>query len=103
MKKFTLRQETFEFNPTKYESAQDAFFDYDDHNDKIIGFFDTIEEAREKLKEIRVMTYRYSYKVAQATVAFIEEGEYEYDDEGELCFIEGSDIWDFTFEKTPNN
>lgn len=100
MTKFTVHTETFEFNATKYSNAEEAYWACDDHDGKIVGMFDTIDEARAELDKIKVSTYRFSYKVAQATVAWIEESEYE-DDDGELCFLGGADVWDFKFEETP--
>ena len=100
MIKFTVHTETFEFNPTKFSNAEEAYWAYEDHNDNTIGMFDTLDKARTELAKIKVITYRFSYKVAQATAAWIEESEYEEDD-GELCFLGGANVWDFKFEETP--
>lgn len=101
MNKYTVNVETFEFDPTRYATAEEAYMAYDDHNDKEVGIFDTIEEARKELEKISVSTYRFSYKVARATAAWIEEGEY-CEEDGKLCFLGGVDVWNFKFEETPN-
>lgn len=98
MIKYAVHTEHFEFNPTKYKTAEDAFFTYDDHWDKQLGIFDTLEEARAFLKTISVSSHRYSYTLADATVAFIMEADYDLNDDGEWEFIEGADYWDFKCE-----
>lgn len=100
-KKYTIHTETFEFNPTKHRNAKEAHDAYDDHNDKIVGAYDTIDAAREAIAEIRVDTHRFSYRCAQATVAWIAETVYNVGDDGELEIDCSYDEWDFKFEETP--
>lgn len=100
MIKYVVKTEKFEFNPAKFKSASEAFFAYDDHNCKEICLFDTLEEARRLLDTINVQTIRYGYRLASADVAFIECGDWEYDeDENKWIFISGCDIWDFKYEE----
>lgn len=99
--KYTIHTETFEFNPTKHHNAEEAHSAFDDHNDKIVGVYDTLDEARKALSSIRVETYRLSYKCAQATVAWIAESVYNIDDDGELDYDVSRDEWDFKCEETP--
>ncbi|MBQ7846864.1 MAG: hypothetical protein IJ344_01135 [Clostridia bacterium] len=103
MIKYTVNTETFEFNPTKHATAELAFHAYDDHSNKIVATLDTIEKARKALDSIKVSTYRFGYKVAQATVAYIEEAEFDLDEDGELEYVQGGDILDFKFEALPND
>lgn len=99
--KYTIHTETFEFNPTKYHDAEEAHNAYDDHDDEIVGIYDTLDEARKALSEICVKTYRFSYRCAQATVAWIAESVYNVDDNGELEYDVSRDEWDFRYEETP--
>lgn len=93
MIRYAVMTETFEFNPTKHKTAEDAFFAYDDHNSKTIALFDSLDEARAELAKHTPKTYRFEYKLAQASVVYIEEADFDGDE-----FIEGSNIYDFTFE-----
>jgi hypothetical protein len=95
MIKYAVKTERFEFNPTKYRTAEAAFIDLDDHSDETIGLFDAVEEARAALALVDVNTSRHSYKLAVATVAYIEVADYELNEDGEWEFIEGRDIDDF--------
>ena len=102
MKKFTVRTETIQFNVKKFSNAEEAYFAEDDHDDKTIAMCDTLEEARAILTGIKVSTHQYvSSDIAIATVAFIEEAEWEQDEDGEWEFIDGSDICDFTYLELP--
>lgn len=98
MKKFAIHTETFEFNPAKYATAQDAYWAGDDHCDKVVAICDSLEEAKAVLAKQAVSTHHYSHKLATATVAFIEESDYEQDDDGEWEFISGMDVWEFKCE-----
>ena len=98
MKKFVVRTETFEFNPTKYATVQDAYWAGDDHLDEVVALCDTIEEARAILAKQPVATHHYSRKLAAATIAFIESSEWEQDDDGQWEFVDGMDIWEFKCE-----
>lgn len=105
MTKFAVHKESFQFNTRKYKTAEDAYYAYDDHNDEVVGLFDTIEEARECLADIRVDSgiYLGSHN-AWANVAWIEESDWDYDEDlGEWEFVMGSDIWDFKYEPLPTD
>ena len=101
MEKFAVLTEGFEFNPTKYRSPIDAFNEYDDHNSKTIGIFDTMDEALSALEKIPVSTYRYNYRCARAEIAFIEIADFELNDDGEWEFVMGSDYDEFRYEDLP--
>lgn len=96
--KYAICTESFEFNPTKYSTPEEAYWAYDDHNDKRIALFDTLEEARQALNDIRVETASYSYKLSRATIAYIEEAEFDQDEDGEWEFVDGSNYYDFKYE-----
>ena len=94
MKKFRVNTETFEYRADKYRTAEEAFFDLNDHDDKTVGIFDTLDEARKCLANINVSTTIFNNgKLAIATIAYLEEADFELDD-GEWEFISGSDYWD---------
>ena len=99
--KYTIHTETFEFDPTKYHNAKEAHYAYDDHGDKIVGIYDTLDEARKVLAGLRVETYRFNYRCAQATVAWIAESVYNVGDDGELEYDASRDEWDFRCKETP--
>lgn len=99
--KYTIYTETFEFDPTKYHDAEEAHVAYDDHYSKIVGTYDTLDEARKELSKIRVETYRFSYRCAQATVAWIEESVYNVGDDGESEYDAYYAEWDFKYKETP--
>jgi hypothetical protein len=101
MIKYSVNTTSFEFNPTKCDGIEDAFFKFEgDANAKPIAICDTLEEAREILSQLKVSTHRYSYKLAYAEMAYIEEADFEYDEELESWeFISGSNYWDITGEE----
>lgn len=99
--KYTIHTETFEFDPTKYPTAKEAHYAYDDHNDKIKGIYDTLDEAREVLSEMYVETFRFGYRCAQATVAWIAESIYNVCDDGELDYDVSLDEYDLKYAETP--
>lgn len=98
MKKFAVHTETFEFDPTKHATAQDAYWASDDHNDEVVAICGSLEEAKVVLAEQAVATHHYSRKLAASTVAFIGESEYELDENGEWEFISGMDVCEFKYE-----
>lgn len=99
--KYTIHTETFEFNPTKHESAKEAHYAYDDHDDEIVGIYDTLDEARKDISQMSVETYRFSYRCAQATVAWIAKTVYNVYDDGELEYDCSYNEWDFKYKETP--
>lgn len=99
---YAVKKETFEFNPRKYPSIEDAWNAYNDHDDVCIGIFETLEEAREVLAKVEVETVRFSYSLARGDIAYIEEATFDNED-GEWEFVAGSDFWDFKFEELPND
>ena len=102
MIKYELNTETFEYNPTKFPTAQDAYFGIDfDHYNKRLGIYDTLEDARKALTECIPETVVFSWKLRRATVFFITESDFELNDDGEWELIAGADIWDFTEEIVP--
>ena len=104
MIKYAVNTAIYEFNPNKCDSVNDAFFKFDGSQEaKMIALFDTIEAARELLATIKVSTIRFSRKLARASVAYIEEADFDYDEDlDEWEFISGSDIWDFSCEELEN-
>jgi hypothetical protein len=100
MIKYAVLTTTFEFDPKKYESVEAAVLDYGVENSKYDAFFDTIEEAREHLHNIKVRTDIFSYRLARARAALIEEAEFDYDEDTENWeFIAGSTYWDIACEE----
>ena len=99
MTKYTVCTEYFQFDPSKkgQKTPEEAYFTFEDHNDKIVAMCDTLEEARSILATIKVSSHRFNHSHAEATVAYIFEGEYEYED-GEWIFLGGGNIYDFKFE-----
>ena len=97
---FSVEIETIEFDPTKHTTVRSAFDEalYKDTDAKTVGLFETIEEARAKLAEIKVSTRKYSEKLACAEVAYIAEATYELQDV-EWEFIEGTNFWDLKCEE----
>ena len=101
MKKFTVYTAAFEFNPSKTPNIEEAFwkrFGYE--NADKVALCDTIEEARAILEKINVHTRVYSSKLACAWIAYIEEGEYEWnEDDSRWEWFDGSDVWIFRVEE----
>jgi hypothetical protein len=100
--KFTVHTESFEFNPRHHKSILDAFLALTDTEDKLLGMYDTLAEARDALAAVKVDTRRYSYNLAHAVVAYIYSSEYEQDEDGEWEFISGSDMPEFKAEELPS-
>lgn len=106
MKKFVINTDNFQFNPTKHrrESVEQIYLGRSETDYKEREMFDTLEEARERLEAYRVASSRVAYSLAEANVAFITEGEYEFDEDLERWeFIEGGDIWDFKARELPRD
>lgn len=102
MIKYAVMTDRFEFNPAKCKDIEKAYINLDDRNNKTVGIYDTIEEARKELANIKVETRQYSYKLAAATVAFIEEGDYWFNDiHEEIQLVSGCSIYDFKGEELP--
>ena len=106
MKKYAVMTTTFEACAKGIKSISDAVIEFGTENAKLIALCDTIEEAREKLTKFSPRTYaqRTVYSFYQIEAAYIEEAEYEYDEDTETWeFIEGSDIWDVSCEELPED
>lgn len=106
MKKFVICTDHFQFNPTKHrrETIEQIYLDLDDLDYKEHEMFDTLEEARECLEAYRVTSHRVAYSLADADVAFISEGDYEFDEYlNRWEFMEGGDIWDFKARELPRD
>lgn len=103
--KYAVITARFCFNPAKCKSIEEAFKKFDgDENGEQVALFDTIEEAREYLSSIEVTTHKYSWNLAEAYVAFINEAEYDYDkDLQEWQFIGGGNYWDLKAEELQDN
>lgn len=101
MTKYAVNKGTFQFNPSKYKTVEEAFFDNDFHNDETISVCDTMEEALEILATAKIEYHAFSYSHATATYAYIEEADYDLNDDGEWEFVMGSDIWHFRCEEIP--
>jgi hypothetical protein len=100
MTKFRVNTETFEYCTDKYSTPEEAYFDSDNHNDKTVAIFDTLDEAREYLVNVKVSTDIFNNgKSALAAIAYIEEADFELNDDSEWEFISGSDYWDFKCER----
>ena len=93
--KYAVMTESFEYNPAKH-SIEEAFDSSYDHWDTLIARFDTLEEAREELAKHTPDTVRFSWKLARATVYFIEEEEGEVNEDGEWEHFCSCSRYDFT-------
>ena len=94
MTKYVIYTESFEFDPRKHQTAEEAWEHMDDHFDKVIALCDDLEQARAILAEQRTSVHHYSHKLAGAEIAYLAEEEWEQDEDGEWEFINGSDIWE---------
>lgn len=101
MIKYAVYTESYEFNPRKYPTPEDAWIAYDDHYNKKVELCDTLEDARKVLQGIKVTTHSYSYDCAYAEVAYIEEADWDLED-GEWEFVSGSNVYDFKFKPLEN-
>lgn len=106
MKKFVICTDHFQFNPTKHrrETIEQIYLGRDDLDYKEHEMFDTLDEARECLESYTVTSRRPATSFAEADVAFISEGDYEFDEDlNRWEFIEGGDIWDFKARDLPRD
>lgn len=71
----------------RFKIKQDITFDYDSVGSENVASFDTLEEAREALKEYKSTVYQYPH-LFLVTEYVIEE--YEYDEDGDS---EYKDTW----------
>lgn len=78
---YAVRKETFQFNPTKYATAEEAWYDLDDSNVKIEKLFPTFDEALTFFANCHASIHQYSYSLAEATVYMITECDWYFDDE----------------------
>ena len=101
MKKFAVCTSVFEFNPRKTPNIEEAFWErHGDESADKVALYDTIEEARALLEKINVHTRVYSSNLAGACVAYIEEGEYEWDEDcSRWEWFDGCDVWIFRAEE----
>ena len=97
--KFAVYTDSFEFAPSQFPSIECAYLALDDRDNKLVALCDTLEEAQAVLATLQVSTRRYSHSLAYAEVAFIEEGAYEQDEDGEWEFVMGSNIYDFKADR----
>ena len=93
--KYAVMRDEFEYNPSKFNNVEEAYWADDWHDSVVVALCDTIEEARAELDKVSVKTEEFSYKLARATVAYIDEGEWDKDENGEWEFCAGSNLSDF--------
>ena len=97
MTKFVVYTETFEYNHRKYSCAEEAYFAGRDCDPKQIALCDTLEEARVVLNGLKVVscvtTGFGGNSFTQATVAYIEEADWELNDDGEWEFICDAELY----------
>lgn len=103
-KKFTVYSDHLEFNTSKFASIREAYFAQVDHCPETVAFCDTYEEAKAKLAEVMVSTRRYAFNLAGARIAYIEEAEWEQDENGEWeqDYMALSGVWDFRCDELPS-
>lgn len=105
MKKYAAMTTHFEADP-KTKSIENAVANYGAETAVRIVLVDTIEEAREVLKDFRPSTREHKWNAQHCYVidaAYIEEGEWEYDEDYEQWeFLTGGDIWDVYCEELPS-
>ena len=101
MKKYEINSREIEVSfKDRFNIKQDITFDYDSVNSENVASFDTLEEAREALKEYKSTVYQYP-KYYFITEYVIEE--YEYDEDGDS---EYKDTWatsEMVFSVVDNN
>lgn len=104
MIKYAISITGFEFNPSKYHTIEDAFFNADGTSDaRRIAVYDNVDEARENLLKIAVSTTLFNRELARVdTMAYIEEADFEWDDDLEAWeVIMGSNYTDMRYEDLP--
>jgi hypothetical protein len=95
MKKFAVMKVHTEVNVKKLTTIENAVIN--DEKAEQIALVDTIEEARAILAKFSPFTREQKWvtRFYEVSGAYIEEGEYEYDEDLESWeFISGGDIWD---------
>jgi hypothetical protein len=106
---YAVMEDKFEFNlrpryGKRYATIEECYMDRDDHDSRQVALFETIEEALECLAKIAVhsdLFCRSEYH-GRANVAYIEEGNYdrdEDDEDAEWEFIDGCSIYAFKCEE----
>lgn len=107
-KLFELKKETREIGKTEFQkNIKKAYkgitLDQADRIPEIIKSFETLEKAKEELKNysssVRYESYNGVYLFEEF---YIEENIYEVDEDGDLEWIEGGDIWEFSEFKEEN-
>ena len=101
MKKYEINSREIEVSfKDRFKIKQDITFDYDSVGSENVASFDTLEEAREALKEYKSTVYQYPH-LFLVTEYVIEEYEYDEDGDGEY-----KDIWatsEMVFTVVDNN
>ena len=98
MTMYEVLKASFAYDPRKVKSVEEAFEKYEGNsNAKGVKLCKTIDEAREALADIKVDMRIYDAgRYAEATVAYIEEGDWDWDEDlREYVFCSGVDRWDF--------
>ena len=98
MTMYEVLKASFAYDPRKVKSVEEAFEKYEGYsNAEGIKLCKTIDEAREALADIKVDMRIYDAgRYAEATVAYIESGDWEWDEDlREYVFCSGVDRWDF--------
>lgn len=73
----------------------DAYFDNTANYPELVGKFDTLEEATKAYEKIKVTTVKkqgWTNSLIIADVAYIEEEEWEVDEDGEEFFVCGNSL-----------
>jgi hypothetical protein len=78
--KYCVRTESFEFNPLKYSSVEQAYYELNDNNTKIITLFENLELADEYLKSCKPELRIYRHNLAYAKIYIITECDWYFDE-----------------------
>lgn len=105
MKKFAIMKAEFELSPKHLTTIEDGVVIYGREYATTEALVDTLEEARKILAEFRPFTseHRWNFQHCYCVkAAYIEEGEYEYDEDyASWEFISSGDIWDVNCMELP--
>ncbi len=104
MKKYAVMKTEFEANPKTLTTIENAVVTEGTECAMRVALVDTIEEAREILAKFNPYTCERGWvtRFYEVIAAYIEEGEYEYDEDLESWeFISGGDIWDVKIQELP--
>ena len=93
--KYAVVKDTFEYNPSKFSNIEDAYFATFQQNGVTVALCDSEAEALAAAAQILVGVEKFSYKLASATVVFVEEAEYDQNEDGEWEFVSGSNVCAF--------